>query len=99
MNLARLRKVHADLKKEIKKQEETSKKENEALKKEKKRLEEELRTAVLENTNHGQEKSTMADILGCLKQLVDKKNENETFSARKVYICNISGSAPSGPKH
>ena len=33
----------------------------------------------------------MADILGCLKQLVDKKNENETFSARKVYICNMCG--------
>ena len=86
-----MRKTHADLKKEVKKQEDANRKDTEELRKQKKILEEELRTATMENRNFGDEKSTMADVLKCLKELLGNKVEENRvhaeLGARKKYSC------------
>ena len=72
INLLRLRKTHAELKKDFNKLNDSHKKETEAIKKDRKMLEDELRTATLENININAEQTTMNDLFKCMKEFIGK---------------------------
>lgn len=77
INLMRLRKTHAELKKEYNKLSESHKKEVDVVKKDKKRLEEELRVATLENRNVIDGQTTMNDLFKCMQEVIVKISAKE----------------------
>ena len=65
------------------------------MRKDKKRLDDELRTAVIENRNSDDGKTTMNDLFKCMKEFIEKATGNERVQpstenengAKRKYAC------------
>ena len=93
LNLRRLKKMYADLKKEKLKVEENNKKDIDALRKQKALLETELHTSCKESKNKEEERTTMLRIFDGMQEVLGKITSLTNTSApdqpSKEYACEI----------